>query len=164
MHIEIDQSGRFEATKDDTVIAFSNGTSFSVLIPAQVKRYCILTLREAGISGPTFYLQLFTACLFFLLKGHIKKNTQITIDIEYTGKDRQIKEYLINLFIRMGKTIDPDMIDFRRIGKKSNAHILALSTWRGEKKAGLVLTADILLRIFRPTKKSGIRRLAEKTQ
>lgn len=44
MQIEIDQSGKIEDTRKDTVLAFSNGKNYSILIPAEVKRlYRILS-------------------------------------------------------------------------------------------------------------------------
>ncbi len=47
MHVvDVDQSGKFENTKHDTVVAFSNGIDFSVIIPATVKRDCITALGD----------------------------------------------------------------------------------------------------------------------
>src|SRR3990172_2318981 len=97
MHIEVDQSGKIEFTKEDTVLAFSDGISFSLLISATTKRACIRRLRAAGLSGPTLYTQLFAVGLFFLLKEHLKRWTQVMIDTEYFGREPQIKEHLLNL-------------------------------------------------------------------
>jgi hypothetical protein len=46
LDIEVDQSGKIEDTRVDTVIAFSNGLSGTILIPAVVKRVCIRALRK----------------------------------------------------------------------------------------------------------------------
>ncbi len=46
MKVEVDQSGKIGDTKIPTVLAFSNGKKLSILIPAKVKRECILRLRE----------------------------------------------------------------------------------------------------------------------
>lgn len=147
--VEVDQSGRIEFTKEDTVLAFSDGVSFSVLIPASVKRACVRKLRERGLSGPTFYVQLFATGLFFLLKDHIESLSQVCIDVEYLGKEAQIKEHLINLLRRAGHRVESDQIQFRWVGKKSAAHVLALETLRGDKRPDLTLGQEDLLGEFR---------------
>jgi hypothetical protein len=147
--VEADQSGRIEFTREDTVLAFSDEISFSVLIPASVKRACVRKLRERGLSGPTFYVQLFATGLFFLLKDHIESLSQVFIDVEYFGKEAQIKEHLINLLRRAGHRVESDQIQFRWIGKKSAAHVLALETLRGDKKPDLTLGQEDLLGEFR---------------
>ena len=56
MHVvDVDQSGKFENTQMDTVLAFSNAIHYAILIPAQVKRDCIAVLREGGKAPQTFY-------------------------------------------------------------------------------------------------------------
>jgi len=152
MDVEIDQSGRIEYTKHATALALSDGISFSLLIPATVKRACIRTLRRQGLTGPTFYVQLFATGLFFLLKDHIEVLTQVVIDVEYTGKETQIKEHLINLLRRAGREVEPWKIQFQQIGKKSPAHELALDTFRGDREPDIVLTQEDILGEFRKQK------------
>lgn len=149
MRVQIDQSGRIEFTKDHTVLAFSNGISFAVLIPASVKRECIAELRARGLSGPSFYVQLFAAGLFFLLRDHTPRLSRIIIDLEYYGKDAIIKRHLLNLLHRADCYLHPDQIQFQPIGKKSRAHVLALETFRGKRKPDLVLDKDTILKQFR---------------
>jgi hypothetical protein len=146
--IEVDQSGRIEFTKEDTALAFSNGEQFCLLIPARVKRACIRRLRERRISGPTLYVRLFAVGLYFLLRDYIGAPSRIVIDIEYFGRENQIKEHLVNLFRRHGCWVDASEIQFQQIGKKSPAHLLALGTFRGEKKPDLVLSQTDLLGEF----------------
>lgn len=50
MRVEVDQSGKIGDTKVPTVLAFSNGRSFAVLIPAIVKRECLKRLRGQEIG------------------------------------------------------------------------------------------------------------------
>jgi hypothetical protein len=146
--VEADQSGRFEFTGQDAAFAYADGIQFSILIPATVRRECIRYLRNRGISGSTLYTKLFAVALFLLLKERIEEFTQVTIDLEYPGKEVQIKEYLINLFRRAGYKADPHHIQFRQIGKRSPAHRLALSTFRGEKQPDRKITLAELLDVF----------------
>ncbi len=147
-YVEVDQSGRIEFTKHDTVLAFSDGISYSILIPRAVKRNCINDLRRQGLSGATFYTRLFAAGLFLLFKDHIDQLAHATIDIEFPGKDIQIKEHLINLLRRSGYRIKARQIDFRAVGKQSPAHKLALATFRGDKEPDLTISEADLLEEF----------------
>jgi hypothetical protein len=149
MHVEVDQSGRIEFTKEGTVLAFSDGINFSVLIPAPVKRACVQELRDRGLSGPTLYVQLFATGLFFLLKDYTESLSQIVIDLEFFGQEAKIKEHLLNLLRRAGHRVEPGQIQFQRIGKKSRAHRLALDTLRGKKEPGLILSREDILKEFR---------------
>jgi hypothetical protein len=56
---------------------------------------------------------------------------------------------LINLLRRAGHRVESDQIQFRWIGKKSAAHVLALETLRGDKKPDLTLGQEDLLGEFR---------------
>jgi len=150
--VEVDQSWKFENTKQDTVLALANGIRYSILIPAQVKRECIHILRGLGFEGPRFYLQLFAISLFFLLKDHIEVINHVYIHKEYSGKEGQIKDYLVNTFRRAGIRVFYHQIQFTYVGKKSNAHIVALATLRKEKKANRVLTVEDIVGEFRPKK------------
>src|SRR5258708_40285094 len=120
MHIDVDQSGRIEFTKDDSVLAFSNGESSSVLISAVVKRTCIHVLRRRGLSGPRLYIRLFATVLYLLLRDYAPAITQVQIDVEYLGKDAAVKEHLVNLLRRANSPISSDRIQFGHIGKHSN--------------------------------------------
>lgn len=56
MYVEIDQSGRIEDTRVNTVLALSDEISFSLLILAVDKRECVRRMRERGETGKTLYL------------------------------------------------------------------------------------------------------------
>ncbi len=150
--VEVDQSWKFENTQQDTVLALANGIRYSILIPAHVKRECIHILRARGIGGPMFYIQLFAISLFFLLKDHIGVINHVYIDKEYSGKEGQIKDYLVNAFRRAGILVSYHQIQFTHVGKKSNAHIVALATLRKEKKANRLLTVEDIVGEFRQKK------------
>jgi hypothetical protein len=147
--VDVDQSGRVEFTGEDTVLAFSNGIQFAVLIPSVVKRECVKALRDRGFGGTTFYPQFFTVGLYYLLKDHLKELARITIDLEYFGKDEQIKEHLINLLRRANYEVDPEVIQFGQIGKHSDAHRLAIAALRKKIQPNLVLTREEILGQFK---------------
>jgi len=48
MRVEIDQSGKIEDKSKVTIIAFSDGVSFSVKIPGRVKRQLQEEFRRRG--------------------------------------------------------------------------------------------------------------------
>ena len=151
MVIEVDQSGKIGA-KGPTILAFSNEIDYKVLIPAKVKRECIKILRYRGKTGKVFYLQLFATALFLLLKDYLDRVTLVTIDPEYPSRDKDIKEFLLNLFRRTGRSLSADVIRFKRIGRKSNAHQKALATLRGEMKPDWVIKTKDLLEQFEKMK------------
>jgi hypothetical protein len=147
--VEVDQSGKFEHTNHDTVLAFSNGIRFAILIPAQVKRDCITTLRAQGLSGPTLFTRLFATGLYFLLRDYIEHMSTVVIDIEYQGREGQIKQHLLHLLHRGGYAAQNEQIGFGLVGKKSQAHVAALSVFRGNVQPDLILTLRDLLGEFK---------------
>lgn len=150
MHVvEVDQSGKFGDTKVDTVLAFSNSIQFSVLVPSTIKRDCIKLLRKRVKTGKTLYTQLFAVSLFFLLKNYIERMEDITIDIEYPGQDAFIKDHLMNILQRAGYKVRRQQISFGLIGKHSEAHTLALATWRRQKIPNLVVTLEDIVGQFK---------------
>jgi len=147
-YVELDQSGRIEFTRHDTVLAFSDGISYSILIPRAVKRNCINELRQRGLPGGAFYVQLFAVGLYLLLRDHIDDLAQITIDIEFPGRDDDVRRYLMNLLLRAGHKVKAHQIQFRPIGKQSPAHKLALATFRGDRVPDRIIGKEDLLGEF----------------
>jgi hypothetical protein len=152
--VEVDQSGRVEYTAEDTVLAFANGMQFSVLITSVTKRVCVRALREAGLGGNTLYTQLFATCLFFLLRNYIHELSTVIVDIEFIGKDSQIKEHLYTLLGRVGQTPEREQVQFRRVGKKSPAHELAINTLRRRNEPNLIIDVEQILEQFRKGRKA----------
>lgn len=150
MHVEVDQSGKIEDTQKDTVLAFSNGRSKSILIPAQIKRDIIIFFHRKGISGKTFYLRIFSITLFllFLLKDYISIFHTVYIDKEYMGKEAVIKQYLLQIFERNNISIYSDQIQFTLIGKKSLAHYLAISIFRKNVLPDKTITFEDIVKEF----------------
>ncbi len=153
--VEVDQSGKFEDTRQDTVLAFANGITWSILIPKVEKRVCITTLRHRGIrENPALIAQLFATALFFLLQRHVSQLYRAVVDIEYTGNELRIKEHTLNLFQRAGQRMEAQQIHFWHIGKHSPAHEAAIQTLLGKQKPDRIVTAEEILKEF-STKKSG---------
>jgi len=145
LRIEVDQSGKIEQTNMDTVLAFSNGISYAVLIPAKVKRTAIHLLRGTGKRGKIAYTLLFAAALYQLLKDYLDRVDLIVIDIEYEGNEQDVKLMLLNLIWQSHPTYSAANITFRPIGKRSPAHKKALATHRRVVKADRTLKAKELL-------------------
>lgn len=82
----------------------------------------------------------------------IKRNNlkcDIYIDLEYPGNMALIKSYLFRIFKKYKYNQNNIFIYFRNIGKKSNAHYLAISQYRARKhsknkEAGLTEVLKIL--------------------
>jgi hypothetical protein len=153
MKVEIDQSGKIGDTKVPTVLAFSNGKQVAILIPATVKRECVQQMRGKRKMETRLYIQMFSVGLFLLLKNQLRSLTQITIDAEYPGHELKIKEHLINLFRRAGIKVAPECIQFGNVGKKSNAHIVALATFKGDQLPSKTVNTDEIMKEFRKYRK-----------
>lgn len=144
MNIEIDQSGKIENTNRNTIVAFSNSISKSVLISGKDKREIQDIFRKAG-KPRVFVYRLFAILIFILIKKHIKQIDQMVIDLEYPGKSNLIKNYLFQEIRKEEKEFPKENIIFRRIGKKSNAHNKAYLTFKKKMKADIVATGEDIL-------------------
>ena len=74
--------------------------------------------------------------------------------MEYQGKDAQIKQHLLQLR-RGGYTVRSDQIAFGLIGKRSQAHIVAIGVYRGTLQPNLILTLEDLMGEFQDKKIGG---------
>jgi hypothetical protein len=140
MQIEVDQSGKIENTSVPTVLAFSNGTSYTILIPARVKRQLILYLRKKYHALRIPYMKIFTTCLALLITPHINRITTIIIDTEYPGHDGTIKSILLNHIRRNIHDFSKHHIVFNQIGKHSPAHLKAYNIYTSKSKPSRVIT------------------------
>lgn len=149
MVCEIDQSGKVEDTRKLTVVCFANGKAKTLLISAKEKRKALNIIRVMDKPKRTFIFRIFSGLLFLLIRD--EDIEAVIIDEEYPEHEATIKFILLNLFEKFGKI--PPAISFKRIGKKSQAHIAALSVFQGKKKPDLVATAKDLFALFYGTKK-----------
>jgi hypothetical protein len=160
--IQVDQSGKVEDTAQDTILALANGITFTIRIPSTVKRECITTLRRSGITGKTMYNQLFATGLFFLLKDKIQELDKVIIDIEYIGREAQIKEHLVQLLRRAHGIVESQRIQFGYIGEHTAADEIARQTLHKKRKPDEVIRLEMILGEFK-TKKNRGSPLGEKT-
>jgi hypothetical protein len=145
MKLMVDQSIKIGDTQSPTVLALSNDIQRAILIPASVKRECIRALRGRWTPDATLYIRLFAAGLFLLLRELLTTADRITIDVEYPGHERDIKRDLLLLCRQAGDVVDPSVIHFEHIGKRSPAHYLGLKTFRGKRARDETITTRELL-------------------
>lgn len=150
MNIEIDQSGKIHDTGVQTVLAFSNGESHSILISTDAKRECLGFIRANYKEAPLrqIYMRLFAAAIFLLLKGHLLRLTSVRIDVEYTGYDETIKRVLLQHIWKETPDFAAETIWFGLIGKESRAHIKARAVFRKEQPPGETIQARELLELL----------------
>lgn len=152
MTIDIDQSGKVEQTSWDTVLAMAGSITYTILIPARVKRGALQQLRNRGKSRNIACYQLFAAGLFILLRGHLRKivkhGRQIRIDVEYTGQDGKIKGMFLRHVYDRGFNFPKRAVYFQRIGKKSKAHKAALEVTQGISSPNHVVTEEELFELI----------------
>ena len=149
MRVEIDQSGKkIEKTHRETVLAFSNGTNAAVVIPAKVKKDCIRMLRKESWKEQTFIDQIFAAGVFLLLKTHLSQINSIVIDVEYPGREANIKGMLLDLIGRTKKDFPKKNLTFTRITKHSRAHHKAYNVYKRFQKPDKVITTQELLAVL----------------
>lgn len=156
MKIEIDQSGKIEDTRTHTIMALSNGISYSIMIKAVIKRIIKNIYILAG--KPKIYtIQVFSLLVYLLLEKSTISSGMVIIDKEYKGQDNLIKSYITQLIhIRKKVKLSKEDIHFTQIGKKSKAHITAISAYRS-KKADYIVKEDeiIALSLLLRNEKSG---------
>lgn len=146
--VEIDISGRVEDTSTDTVIVLANGVNKSLLISKKVKRNCLNKLRKCGFIGDTIYLRIYVIALFCLIKPVISKLGLVVLDEDFRGKEKGIKEQLINLFKKYNIKFKEVSFMFKFIGKQSPAHRLAISSLRKRIECDSLLTEEEIISEF----------------
>ncbi|HEX9721734.1 MAG TPA: hypothetical protein VGA53_00540 [Candidatus Paceibacterota bacterium] len=145
MTVEIDQSNKIEKTNKNTVIGLSNDRTFTVLIPARVKRQLQEEFRKQG-KPRLFVYRTFIAGVVLLLKyAKVDYRTPIFIDEEYSGYERLLR----SMFAEMwgGFSEEVPTIDFKRVGKKSGAHLISYKTMKGRQKPDCALSFGEIKRL-----------------
>ena len=146
MKIYIDQSNKIEQTNKHTVLALANDKKYSILIPAKIKRQFQELFRHNGEPRAFIYIT-FAAAIVILTKECSGKLSQIVIDQEYYGKEKQLKETIEKMMSKFFNKI-PN-INFEKIGKSSNAHKQTYSVTKRKIKADKIVSFNELNEIIR---------------
>lgn len=129
--IEVDQSVKIEQPSS-TVIAFSNGVSFAIILPHGVKMDAVRYLRNQGKSKKVAHVLVFAAGVFLLLSDYLDAAHLVVIDVEYPGWESEIKAFLLQHIWRTRPDFQEWRVTFRQVGKASPAHRKANAV-RGKK-------------------------------
>lgn len=78
---------------------------------------------------------LVVAGFYLLLKEHLAHLAYVTIDVEFAGREDDLRGMLLILIWRGQPQFSKDRLILRRVGKKSPAHRLALMTYQGKRLA-----------------------------
>lgn len=137
MRIEVDQSGKIEQTEMDTVVAFRNDEQYSVLLKKKIKVEILTDYRN---KYKDIHYRLFAILIFYCIRSYLHKIQLIIIDIEYERREEDIKRNLLRIIWKNHSHFDKKIINFSRIGKKSNAHKLAYQTFIGKLSPNKIIT------------------------
>lgn len=148
MRVEVDLSGRIDQTTLHSAMAFSDGESYSVFLPAYTKRRLLYILRKRGYPGAKIYYWIYCAMLFYLLKPYFRKIDTIILDQEYIGKESEIKSILKSITSKKKAPINTNIIHTGPVGKKSRAHAKAIAVLKRDRKAGKILSRDAILELL----------------
>ena len=150
MRIEIDQSWKIERTNRDTIIAFSNEEKASLRIPAKVKRSTFVYLEEKFGRTKLNVFRIFAAGIVLLIaKSKIKvSNIELIIDLEYPGRDEEIRSMVVGFGSKIGLNFDATSIHFARVGKESPAHFLSYGVHSDKQKETFTATLHELTEIL----------------
>ena len=146
MHIEVDQSGKIELLSHDTIIACSNDNQHSIKIPKKIKQDIYYDHKN---KIEQLKYKLFCIGVYYCIEKFLTKSKLITIDDEYHGRNNLVKSILISYIRKDYGNFDEKLIRFSQITKNSNAHHVAIETFRGEHKPNDILTEKQIWRMLK---------------
>jgi len=146
MHIEVDQSGKIELLSHDTIIACSNDKQNSIMIPKKIKQ--IIYYNNKNRISQLKY-KLFCIGVYYCIEKFLGKSKLITIDDEYHGNNKLVKSILISYIRKNYPNFDEKLIKFSQITKNSNAHHIAIETFRQEHKPNDILAEEHIWRLLK---------------
>jgi hypothetical protein len=126
----------------------ANGKIITISISSKEKQELKLYFRD--LEKPLIF-KLFTfsvLCAKIIIQAKVET---VMIDTEYSGHDRQIKSFILQI-LRMEGYKEP-IISFSEVGKKSSAHLGAYHALV-HKVAKIKVTAGEVLRYYEKTNKS----------
>ena len=146
MHIKIDQSGKIEVLTVDTVLAFSNEITATLLVPAAAKRETYQALKSRGVKPKMIGIRMFAAGLFLLLRDYLAVIDTVTVDVEFEGWEGEIRSLLLGHIRQQAPNFPKECIIFRHVGRKDRCHTIALATYRSKRRPDKRITGGELLR------------------
>ena len=147
MKYQIDQSGKIEQMSRDSVIAYSNNSKAAILIPRKLKRRLQEVFRLHGFTS-LFIYYLFSVGIYYLVEG-LTAQADITVDTEYPGKDKIIKQFTTALLKNNNKP--NHNIEFARIGNRPPAHYAAKDVFDKKTMANWILTMEQFIKALKKT-------------
>lgn len=157
--VEVDLSAKVEQWNKNTAVAFSDGIQGSVWISSRVKKAARNWLKEIypNRSQAFYKFLLLSTLIYILIKPHLKRIEEVTIDLDYPGK--KSKEMITNFLLNLLQHDDPSLrggfIGFREV-KGSKADLLAREIFEkgkeGKHNADRKITLDDIKAVF-PKKK-----------
>lgn len=148
MQIEIDQSGKIEQTSFDTILALTNDIKFTIILKKRDKRLIEKEFKKNKQKRLHVQITFATLLLIIIRKSKIKKS--VLIDTEYPGYNNFIENFIESKLKNHCPTIK-----FGFVGKESKSDILASQVAHKKIKPNYIVSANEVLRICLPKKKSG---------
>ena len=108
-----------------------------MLLPKKIKQELFQDFKS---KFRQLRFRIFAICLYYCLEGYLKNKEIIIIDVEYDGKDAEIKTYLLPLIKKKYENFDKNVIRFSHLGKKSKVHEIAILTNRDVLRPNRILT------------------------
>lgn len=160
MPYQIDQSGKIEDTAKDTILAISNGVTYTILLKAKDKRVLQNIYRHQYHKNRQYIYEVFSALLYLLIHS-AKATGSILIDKEYPGQEPLIKLLYLSHYIFPRRPSSHD-ISFGLVGKSSPAHRAAYQVFKKKKLPQKTIRLEELnTLLFSHKKRSGIPLLTE---
>jgi hypothetical protein len=144
--VEVDQSGRIEEFGRDTVVAVSNGFTYTIRLTAAVKGELRGVLAERGVRKKLIPLRIFVATIILAILEYKDSLTFLMIDQEYTGYDNELRTLVVDRMRAIGTRFERDSVWVTAIGKKSPAHRAAIKVMRKQANPNRTAKFDDLLR------------------
>ncbi len=151
--IEIDQSGKWEASGHTAIGASVGGRPWGALVERHEKDriFRILTgfSQERTKSKKARIARFFAYTVFLTVHSVVRPGDILLIDREYIAQEQTIRDLMTYLFKRFSSTaIDPKNIQFGHVGKTTLAHAVAHQTLDGERKPDIRLRLDDYYRLL----------------
>jgi len=141
MKIEIDQSGKVEATAVKTVVCDSLGNC--IVVSSEDKKTIQELYRIAG-RPKMFVYELFSLLCALVIKLSYSRAHTYRIDVEYFGQEDLLTRLILQNLQKMKIYISSGQINFHRIGKKSKAHSYAYEVYKQLTKGQKIRLTTIL--------------------